>query len=177
MVQTLQGKTPVIAPSAFIAETAAVIGDVVIGEETSIWYSAVVRGDVNKIRIGDRVSIQDCSCLHCSEDDAWILIGNDVTVGHNVCLHGCKIDDNVLIGMGAIVMDNAVVPDNTIVAAGAVVLANTVLEPGIWAGIPAKKVKDGSQAIARMNAGYASSYLECKSWYLEDDNETGNGGE
>lgn len=147
MVQTLQGKAPVIAPSAFIAETAAVIGDVVIGEETSVWYSAVVRGDVNKIRIGDRVSIQDCSCLHCSEDDAWILIGNDVTVGHNVCLHGCKIDDNVLIGMGSTVLDNVHVSSGSIVAAGALVLAGTEIGPGeLWGGVPAKLIKKLSPA-------------------------------
>lgn len=147
MIQSLRSITPQIAPSAFVAETAAVIGDVVIGEDTSIWYSAVVRGDVNKIRIGDRVSIQDCSCLHCAEDDAWIQIGNDVTVGHNVCLHGCKIDDNVLIGMGSTVLDNVHVASGSIVAAGALVLSGTQIGPGeLWGGVPAKLIRKLSQS-------------------------------
>ena len=140
MIQSLQGITPQIAPTAFIAETAAVIGDVVIGEETSVWFSAVIRGDVNKIRIGDRVSIQDCSCLHCSENDAWIEIGNDVTVGHNVCLHGCKIEDNVLIGMGSTVLDNAHICSGSVVAAGAVV-TKSCAPYSIIGGVPAKLIK------------------------------------
>jgi len=147
MIQTLLGITPQIAPTAFIAETAAVIGDVVIGEESSVWYSAVVRGDVNKIRIGDRVSIQDCSCLHCADGDAWINIGNDVTVGHNVCLHGCKIEDNVLIGMGSTVLDNVHICSGSIVAAGALVLSGTEIGPGeLWGGVPAKLIRKLSQA-------------------------------
>lgn len=142
MIQTLQGKTPQLGRGTFVAETAAVIGDVVIGEESSVWYSAVIRGDVNKIRIGDRVSIQDCTCLHCSEADAYIQIGNDVTVGHNVCLHGCKIDDNVLIGMGSTVLDNAHIASGAVVAAGALVLAKTQIGPGeLWGGVPAKLIK------------------------------------
>jgi len=142
MVQSLQGKWPEIAQSAFVAETAAVIGDVVIGEESSVWFSAVIRGDVNKIRIGDRVSIQDCTCLHCSDGEAWIQIGNDVTVGHNVCLHGCKIDDNVLIGMGSTVLDNVHIATGSVVAAGALVLAGTQIGPcELWGGVPAKLIK------------------------------------
>ena len=111
MIQQLHGYWPRIGEGTFVAETAAVIGDVVIGRESSVWYSAVIRGDVNRIRIGDRVSIQDCSCLHCAEGEAYIEIGNDVTVGHNVCLHGCRIADNVLIGMGATVLDNVHIVD------------------------------------------------------------------
>lgn len=147
MIQPLHGIYPQIGKGSFVAETAAVIGDVVIGEESSVWYSAVIRGDVNKIRIGDRVSIQDCSCLHCSEADAYIEIGNDVTVGHNVCLHGCKIDDNVLIGMGSTVLDNAHVSSGSIVAAGALVLARTEIGPGeLWGGVPAKLIRKLSDA-------------------------------
>lgn len=177
IIRKLKDISPRYGKNCFFAENAAIIGDVRMGDDCSIWYGAVLRGDVNPIRIGNRVNIQDGAVLHTSGHISTVEMGDDVSVGHNAIIHGAKIGNNVLIGMGAIVMDNAVVPDNTIVAAGAVVLANTVLEPGIWAGVPAKKVKDGSQAIARMNAGYASSYLECKSWYLEDDNETGNGGE
>lgn len=170
MIQTLQGITPKIAPSAFIAETAAVIGDVEIGEESSVWYSAVIRGDVNKIRIGDRVSIQDCSCLHCSEHDAWIQIGNDVTVGHNVCLHGCKIDDNVLIGMGSTVLDNVHVATGSVVAAGALVLAGTQIGPGeLWGGVPAKLIKKLSpEAIDRIITPLPKHYQYWTKEYLQE---------
>ena len=142
MIQQLHGFEPRIGEGTFVAPTAAVIGDVVIGRESSVWYSAVVRGDVNRIRIGDRVSIQDCTCLHCAEGEAYIVIGNDVTVGHNVCLHGCKIDDNVLIGMGATVLDNVHVASGSIVAAGALVLAGTQIgEHELWGGVPAKLIR------------------------------------
>lgn len=142
MIQDLQGITPIIGEGTFVAPTAAVIGDVVIGRNSSVWYSAVVRGDVNKIRIGDRVSIQDCTCLHCSDGDAWVEIGDDVTVGHNVCLHGCKIHSHTLIGMGSTVLDNAIVHSGSIVAAGALVLGGTEIGPGeLWGGVPAKFIK------------------------------------
>lgn len=171
MIQTLQGHTPQIGHGTFVAETAAVIGDVVIGEESSVWYSAVIRGDVNKIRIGDRVSIQDCSCLHCSEDEAWIEIGNDVTVGHNVCLHGCKIEDNVLIGMGSTVLDNVHVASGSVVAAGALVLSGTQIGPGeLWGGVPAKLIKKLSpEAIDRIITPLPRHY---QYWAAEYLNET-----
>ena len=147
MLQSLHGVTPQIVRGTFVAETAAVIGDVVIGDESSVWYSAVIRGDVNRIRIGDRVSIQDCSCLHCSDGDAYIEIGNDVTVGHNVCLHGCKVADGVLIGMGATVLDNVHIASGSVVAAGALVLAGTQIGPGeLWGGVPARLIKHLTQA-------------------------------
>lgn len=142
MIQTLQGITPQIGQGVFVAETAAVIGDVVIGDESSVWYSAVIRGDVNRIRIGQRVSIQDCTCLHCSEGEADIEIGDDVTVGHNVCLHGCHIASGVLIGMGSTVLDCAYIETGAIVAAGALVLAHTHIGAGeLWGGVPAKCIK------------------------------------
>ena len=170
MIQTLQGKTPKIGRGTFVAETAAVMGDVVIGEESSVWYSAVIRGDVNKIRIGDRVSIQDCSCLHCSEDEAWIQIGNDVTVGHNVCLHGCKIDDNVLIGMGSTVLDNVHVSTGSVVAAGALVLSGTEIGPGeLWGGVPAKFIKRFDQAaIDRIITPLPKHYQYWAAEYLKE---------
>ena len=175
MIQTLQGMTPKIGKGTFVAETAAVIGDVVIGEESSVWYSAVIRGDVNKIRIGDRVSIQDCSCLHCSEDEAYIEIGNDVTVGHNVCLHGCKIEDNVLIGMGSTVLDNVHVCSGSVVAAGALVLARTEIGPGeLWAGVPAKLVKKLSEAdIERIIKPLPKHYQYWAEEYLRETQKAG----
>ncbi len=142
MIKPLQGIAPTIGEGTFVAETAAVIGDVVLGEGCSVWYSAVLRGDVNKIRVGNRVSIQDGCCLHTSGGDAYIEIGDDVTVGHNATLHGCKIHDRVLIGMGATVLDNAVVSSGSVVAAGALVLGKTVIPPGeLWGGVPAKFIK------------------------------------
>ncbi len=142
MIQTLQGTNPVIGQGTFIAPTAAVIGDVVIGEGCSVWYSAVIRGDVNKIRIGNRVSVQDGCCLHTSGGEAYIEIGNEVTIGHNATLHGCKIADHVLIGMGATVLDNAQVGSNSVVAAGALVLERTIIPPyELWGGVPARCLK------------------------------------
>lgn len=170
MIQPLHGIYPKIGKGSFVAETAAVIGDVVIGEESSVWYSAVIRGDVNKIRIGDRVSIQDCTCLHCSEDDAFIEIGNDVTVGHNVCLHGCKIENNVLIGMGSTVLDNAYISSGSVVAAGALVLSKTVIGPGeLWGGVPAKLIKKLSQAdIDRIVTPLPKHYQYWAEEYLKE---------
>lgn len=142
MVQSIKGMSPVIGEGTFIAPTAAVIGDVVIGNNSSVWYSAVVRGDVNKIIIGDNVSIQDGCCLHTSGGDAYVEIGSNVTIGHNATLHGCKIRDNVLIGMGSTLLDNAIVESGSIVAAGALVLAKTHIPAGeLWGGVPAKFLK------------------------------------
>ncbi len=142
MIKTLQGNSPQIGEGTFVAATAAVIGDVVLGAGCSVWYSAVLRGDVNKIILGDRVSVQDGCCLHTSGGEAYIKIGNDVTIGHNATLHGCKIGNHVLVGMGATVLDNAVVNDNSVVAAGALVLANTVIPSyELWGGVPAKCLK------------------------------------
>ncbi len=142
MLQTILDLTPLIGEGTYVAPTAAVIGDVVIGSGSSVWFSAVVRGDVNRIRIGDRVSIQDCCCLHTSAGEAYIEIGNDVTIGHNATLHGCKIHDHVLIGMGATVLDHAVVESGSIVAAGALVLSHTRIPSGeLWGGVPAKFIK------------------------------------
>lgn len=142
MIQTLQGKTPHIGEGTFVAPTAAVVGDVEIGDGSSVWYSAVIRGDVNRIRIGNRVSIQDGCCLHTSGGDAYIEIGNNVTVGHNATLHGCKIGDDVLIGMGSTFLDNSVVESGSVVAAGALVLSRTRIPSGeLWGGVPAKFIK------------------------------------
>jgi len=171
MIQDILGVSPKIGHGTYVAPTAAVIGDVVIGEESSVWYSAVIRGDVNKIRIGDRVSIQDCTCLHCSEDEAYIVIGNDVTVGHNVCLHGCRIEDRVLIGMGATVLDNAYICSGSVVAAGALVLGNTHIGPGeLWGGVPAKLIKKLTEAdIERIVAPGPRHYQYWAAQYLKEE--------
>lgn len=165
LIRELRGKTPIIGENTFVAETAAVIGDVIVGEDCSIWYGAVLRGDVNSIEVGDRVNIQDGAVLHTLYEKSVVKIGNDVSIGHNAIVHGAVVGNNVLIGMGAILMDNAIIPDNTIIAAGAVVPMNVVLEPGVYAGIPAKKIKDDSpdnREAARKNA---EGYLRYKEWY------------
>lgn len=167
IIKELNGFTPKIGKNCFIAENAVVVGDVTMGEDCSIWYSAVLRGDVNTIKIGDRVNIQDGAVLHTLYQRSVCEIGNDVSVGHNAIIHGAKVGNNVLVGMGAVLMDNAVIPDNTIIAAGAVVLSNSVLEPGIYAGMPAKKVKEGSDEIARAAHKNAQGYMMYKEWYKE----------
>ena len=160
IVKEFKGKKPQIGENVFVAENAALIGDVTVGNDCSIWYGAVLRGDVGSITLGDRVNVQECAVLHSTTDVSVVKIGNDVTVGHNAIVHGAVIGDNVLVGMGAVVLDNAVVPSGTVIAAGAVVLANSVLEPGIYAGVPAKKVKDGSEAITKMIHDNAMEYAE-----------------
>lgn len=169
IIRKLNGVEPKIGERCFIAENAAIIGDVVIGDDCSIWYSSVLRGDVNPIILGDRVNIQDGAVLHTLHKKSVVEIGNDVSVGHNAIIHGAKVGNNVLVGMGAILMDNAVIPDNTIIAAGAVVLSNTILEPGVYAGIPAKKVKDGTAEIGASAHKNAQGYLKYKEWYTEEE--------
>ena len=165
IIKTLNGVTPRFGNGTFIADNAAVIGDVETGENCSIWYSSVLRGDVNPIRIGNRVNIQDGAVLHTLHQRSVVEIGDDVSVGHNAIIHGAKVGNNCLIGMGAIVMDNAVIADNTIIAAGAVVLSNSKLDSGIYAGIPARKVKEGSEQISEMAHNNAQGYLKYKEWY------------
>lgn len=169
MIKKILDKEPKIGKGTFIAETAAIIGDVEIGEGCSVWYSAVVRGDVNKIRIGNRVSIQDGTCLHCSDGEAYVRIGNDVTIGHNATIHGCKIDDNCLIGMGSTILDNAHVSSGSIIAAGALVLGKTEIGPmELWGGVPAKFIKKISpEAIARLITPGLNHYDHWTKVYLE----------
>ena len=165
IIKELNGVMPEIGPRAFIAESAAIIGSVCMGEDCSIWYGAVLRGDVGAIRLGDRVNVQDNAILHATYMQSECIIGNDVSIGHGANVHGCIIGNDVIIGMGAIVMDNTVVPDGTIIAAGAVVPANQRLEPGIYAGIPARKIKDGSEAVLAKAHANAQNYLHYKTWY------------
>ena len=170
LIKELNGFIPKIGDNCFVAETAAVVGDVTIGNDCSIWYGAVLRGDVNTIKIGDRVNVQDGAVLHTLYQKSICEIGNDVSIGHNAIVHGAKVGNNVLIGMGAILMDNVVVPDNTVIAAGSVVLSNSILEPGVYAGVPAKKVKDESETVGNMARTNAQGYMMYKEWFLDEDN-------
>lgn len=165
IINELNGKSPIYGKNCFLAENAVLVGDVILGNDCSVWYSAVLRGDVNSIIVGDRVNIQDGAVLHSLHNQSKVIIGNDVSIGHNAVVHGAKIGNNVLIGMGAIIMDNAIIPDGCIIAAGSVVLSNAVLESGIYAGVPAKKVKNGSDDISSMANSNAKGYLLYKSWY------------
>lgn len=169
LIVPVRGFTPKIGDGCFLAENATVVGDVVIGNECSIWFNTVLRGDVNSIRIGNRVNIQDGSVLHTLYEKSTIEIGDDVSVGHNVTLHGCKIKDYALIGMGAVVMDDAVVGEGSIVAAGSVVLSKTVIPPGeLWGGAPAKFIKPVDPAQSKsLNQRIAHNYLMYSRWYTD----------
>ena len=157
---------PKIGDYCYIAENATVAGDVVLGKECSVWFNAVIRGDVNSIRIGDRTNIQDGAIIHCTFQKASTTIGNHVSIGHRAIVHGCAIEDNALIGMGAIVMDNALVEKECIIAAGAVVLENTICESGcIYAGIPAKKVKQLTPEQKEGLKKTANNYVMYSSWF------------
>ena len=167
LIKKIQGKSPQIHKSTYLAENATVIGDVIIGEQCSIWFNAVIRGDVNSIRIGNKVNVQDGAIIHCTYKKSITKIGNDVSIGHNAIIHGCEIHDKVLIGMGAIVMDNAIVESEVVVAAGAVVPENTILESGgVYAGIPAKRIKDLDNSLLEGEIKrIADNYLKYSSWY------------
>ncbi|MBQ5481997.1 MAG: gamma carbonic anhydrase family protein [Bacteroidales bacterium] len=165
IIRELRGFTPKIGKNCFIAENAVIIGDVTIGDDCSIWYGVVRRGDVNTIRIGNRVNIQDNASVHTLYQRSVTIIGDDVSVGHNAVVHGAKVGNNVLVGMGAILMDNAEIAEGSIIAAGAVVLSNEKLEPGVYAGVPAKKVKEGSEAITAAAHKNAQGYMMYKEWY------------
>ena len=163
----VRGFTPQIGKDCFLAPNASIIGDVVMGDECSVWFGTVLRGDVNSIRIGNRVNIQDGSVLHTLYQKSTIEIGDDVSIGHNVTIHGAKIRDYALIGMGAVVMDDAEVGEGAIVAAGAVVLSRTKIGPGeLWGGAPAKFIKmvDSAQAH-EINQKIAHNYLMYSKWY------------
>lgn len=162
-------KHPQIGEDCFIAENATIVGDVVIGNESSVWFQAVIRGDVNSIRIGKRVNIQDGAVIHCTYKRSKATIGNDVSIGHNAIVHGCTIEDNVLIGMGSIVMDHCVIGSGSIIAAGAVLLEGTKVEGGsIYAGVPAKRVKEVSKEMMEGEVKRISeSYIKYASWFKD----------
>jgi carbonic anhydrase/acetyltransferase-like protein (isoleucine patch superfamily) len=167
LIKSCNGKTPQFGEDCWMAENATIIGDVIFGNECSVWFNAVVRGDVNSIRIGNRVNIQDGAVLHCTYEKTKVNLGNNVSVGHNAIVHGCTVEDNVLIGMGAIVMDNCYIESNCIIAAGAVLTENTRVESwSIYAGIPAKKVKTLSpELFAGEVQRIANNYKMYASWF------------
>ncbi len=167
LIKSVRGFTPQIGENTFLADNATVIGDVIIGNNCSIWFNAVLRGDVNSIRIGNRVNIQDGSVIHTLYEKSVTEIGDDVSIGHNVVIHGAKIEDGALIGMGAIILDHAVIGEGSIIAAGAVVLSNTIVKPGsIYAGVPAKFVKKvDTEQSKEMNQKIARNYLMYSEWY------------
>lgn len=167
IIMHVEGIYPQFGENCFIAPNATIVGDVIMGADCSIWFNAVVRGDVNSIRIGNKVNIQDGAVIHCTFKRTQAIIGNNVSIGHNAIVHGCTVKDNVLIGMGAIVMDNAEVGSNSIIAAGAVVLEGTKIPPGsIYAGVPAKKVKDIdlSQITGEIDR-IAGNYIKYADWF------------
>lgn len=169
IIRKLNGMIPQYGRDCFFAETAVIVGDVVMGDECSVWYNAVIRGDVHYIRIGNRVNIQDGAIIHCTYQKFPTHIGNRVSIGHNAIVHGCIVHDNVLVGMGAIVMDDCVVESHTIIAAGAVVTQGTRVEAGsIYAGVPARKVKDIGDALISGEIGrIADNYVKYSGWYQE----------
>ncbi len=167
VILPVKGVSPRIGTDVFIAPNATIVGDVTMGEGCSVWFNAVIRGDVNAIQIGDKVNIQDNAVIHCTYEKYATTIGNNVSIGHSAIVHGCKVEDDVLIGMGAIVMDGAVIGSNSIVAAGAVVLEGTIVPPGsIFAGVPAKKVKDISPELINGEIQrIAKNYGMYSSWF------------
>ena len=167
LIKKVRGFSPQISESSWLADNATLIGQVSMGENCSFWFNCVVRGDVNSIEMGDNVNVQDGAVIHCTYEKTKTILGNNVSIGHNALVHGCKVDDNVLIGMGAIVMDNCIVESNTIIAAGAVVTEGTHVESGtIYAGIPAKKVKDiGREPISEAIGRIAENYVKYSGWY------------
>ena len=169
MIKSIKGKKPSIPDDCFVAENATIIGDVTFGSSCSVWFNAVVRGDVNSIIIGNKVNIQDGAVIHCTYQKHATIIGNNVSIGHNAIVHGCVVEDNVLIGMGAIVMDGCVIERNSIIAAGAVVTQNTVVASGsIYAGVPSKWVKsiDASEFAGEIER-ISNNYVMYSSWYKE----------
>jgi carbonic anhydrase/acetyltransferase-like protein (isoleucine patch superfamily) len=170
LVLPVNGITPKFGKNCYLAENSTVVGDVVMGDNCSVWFTAVVRGDVHYIRMGNKVNVQDGAIIHCTYQKAPTNIGNNVSIGHRAIVHGCTIHDNVLIGMGAIVMDNAVVGENSIIAAGAIVLENTIVEPGsVYAGVPAKKVKDiDKENFQNLIERISNNYVMYSNWFKKD---------
>ena len=170
VILPVKGVSPKIPTSCFIAPNATIVGDVIMGEDCSIWFNAVVRGDVHTIRIGNNVNIQDGAMVHCTYQKAPVTIGNNVSIAHRAIIHGCTIHDNVLIGMGAIIMDGAVIHSNSIIGAGAVVTEDTIVNSGeVWAGLPAKKIKDIDQSLLEGQVNRISrNYSMYASWYDEE---------
>lgn len=167
IIKEVRGFTPQLGDNCYVAENATIVGDVILGKDCSVWFNAVVRGDVNSIRMGNKVNIQDGAVIHCTYEQSKTIVGDNVSIGHNAIVHGCQIGNNVLVGMGAIIMDHAVVEDNVLIGAGAVVLENAHLESGhIYAGVPAKKIKPLSKDNFQQYIGRISNnYVMYASWF------------
>ena len=170
LIKTVRGFTPQWGSDCFVAENATLIGDLIMGDHCSVWYQAVIRADVNAIRIGNRVNIQDGAVIHATYEKAGTIIGDDVSIGHNSIVHGCTLKDSVLVGMGSIIMDNCIVESNSIIAAGSVVTQNTHVPEGtIFAGIPARKIKDIAPKLQKGEIErIAKNYLMYSSWFKTD---------
>lgn len=173
LIKKVKGIEPIIGKNVFLADNATIVGDVVIGDDCSIWFNAVVRGDVHSIRIGRNVNIQDGAVIHCTYKKAAVEIGDNVSIAHNAIIHGCSIEANVLVGMGAILMDDVYVESNSLIAAGALVSKGTRVKSGeVWAGVPAKKIKDMDTALLEGEVNrISSSYNMYASWYDEEENK------
>lgn len=166
VIKSVRGFTPTFGANCFFADNSVIVGEVRMGDNCTVWFNAVVRGDVHSITIGDNTNIQDGAIIHCTYQKAKTVIGNNVSIAHNAIVHGCTVHDNVLIGMGAIVMDDAVIGENSVIAAGAVVLAGTIVEPGsIYAGMPAKKVKDIGEDMKEVIQRTARNYPMYSEWF------------
>ena len=166
LILPVKGISPQFGEDCYLAENATIVGEVIMGKNCSVWFNAVVRGDVNSITIGDNTNIQDGAIIHCTYQAASTVIGDNVSIGHNAVVHGCIVESNVLIGMGAIIMDNAVVKSGSIIAAGAVVLENTIVEENsIYAGVPTKKVKDVDSKRDYVFERTAKNYILYSSWF------------
>jgi len=167
LIKSCRGNTPLFGDNCWLAENATVVGDVNMGKDCSVWFNAVIRGDVNAIQIGDKVNVQDGAVIHCTFKKTKVNIGNNVSIGHNALVHGCEIGDDVLVGMGSIIMDNCIVESNCIIAAGAVLLEGTRVESwSIYAGVPAKKVKTLSPELFDGEVRrIANNYVKYSSWY------------
>ena len=169
IIKPANGKSPQIPNDCYIAENATIVGDVVMGNQCSVWFNAVIRGDVHYIKMGNKVNVQDGAVIHATYQKSPTNIGNNVSIGHNALVHGCTIHDNVLVGMGSIIMDGCVVESNSIIAAGSVLTKNTVVKAGsIYAGVPAKKVKDVNEELISGEINrIANNYIEYSSWFKE----------
>ncbi|GAB4156079.1 MAG: gamma carbonic anhydrase family protein [Winogradskyella sp.] len=170
IIKSIRNIHPQIPEDCFVAENATIVGEVAMGNHCSVWFNAVIRGDVHFIKMGNKVNVQDGAVIHATYQKSPTTIGNNVSIGHNAIVHGCTIQDNVLIGMGSIVMDDCVIESNSIIAAGAVVTKNTVVESGcIYAGVPAKKVKDISKELISGEIDrIANNYVKYSGWFKEE---------
>lgn len=170
IIKAVNGKSPKIGKDCFIAENATIVGEVEMGDQCSVWFNAVLRGDVHFIKMGNKVNVQDGAVIHCTYKKSPTTIGNNVSIGHNAIVHGCTIKDNVLVGMGSIIMDDCIVESNSIVAAGAVVTKGTHIPSGtVYAGMPAKKIKDISEDLSKGEIDrIADNYVTYSGWFKDE---------